>query len=122
MAAGAVGFIERLAADQNVLRRELAGELREPAAPAASALPAGLACAALTLIRAAAGGGLGWRLSDGSLALRRGGPRALREHKGSRAGGRKNGGGYPPGLCSHSVSEASMIVIVGRDQRGRAVP
>ena len=99
VAAGAIGLVERLAADQHVLRRELAGELGEPAAAAAAALTACLAGAALTAVGAAAGCGLVPASARRGRSLRW--CRSLRQHQAGHRGARKNRG-QQSGECVQS--------------------
>ena len=89
MAAGAVGFIQGFAANENVLRREFARELRESTAPASS-LPtslSGLTSATLTSVAPASA--CRRRLLSRCLSLRRL-RRALGKYEGRAAADRQN--------------------------------
>ena len=100
MTARAIRFVETFPADQHVLRRELAGELREPAPAAAATLAAWLASSPLARVGAAAGRRLGRGLCGGRLGRRRRSS-TLSEHHASHGAARKNDSGDQASLCSH---------------------
>jgi hypothetical protein len=122
MAAGAIPFIETFPADQHVLRRELAGELREPAPAASATLATWLASSPLT-----GGGAAAFRrrrggLCGGGLALRRWRSSTLREHDASQGGARKNDRSDQASLCSHEITATFFEGSERPEQRERRCP
>src|SRR6266542_4926748 len=114
MAARAVAFIERLAADEHVLRSKLAGELCEPSPAASATLATWLTSSPLTGGCAAAFRRRGG-LRGGGLGLRRW-RSTLREHHASHGGACKNYGSDRASLCSHEVT-ASFFESFERPER-----
>ena len=103
VAAGAVRFVERLAAHEHVRRRGRARVLGEAAAAASATLAAGSCTGALsTWIRAAASRRRSGDLPRG-LAWRRGHAGALGEHQAGRGACEHSGGGDQARWCSHGV-------------------
>ena len=103
VAAGAVGFIQRFAADQNVLRRELARELGEPASPAAALSTARSGLSSATLTGVAPASARRGRLLSRWLGLRGLRRRALGEHEGRAAADRQSNRRDQPYMSSHGV-------------------
>ncbi len=104
MAAGTIGPVERLAADEHILRRQRPCELRIAAGTPASALaPSFRRGAALSGISAAASCGRWRSLPDWRLALRRRSSGALREDETSGDDAGKCDGGDAACINSHEI-------------------